>query len=116
MNTKKSQEYFFKEGCFIEEWHNSADDEAMSIAKVRVLAQSVTKLHSLTNTTERYIILDGHGEVTVADKSWLVKKGDVVVIEPGHVQNIHNVGATDLLFLAICTPRFKLENYHQLED
>ena len=111
-----NQEYYFKEGCYIDEWHNSAEDDSMSVAKVRVLAQNVTKLHRLVGTIERYVILEGQAEVTVAGRSWNVNQSDVITIEPNQTQKIRNLGSTDLHFLAICTPRFKLENYHQLED
>ena len=111
-----SKEYFFKEGCYIEEWQNSADDPSMSIARVRVLAKTQTKNHALSNTTERYVILSGHGHVTVGEKSWSVKKGDVVTIQPDEAQRIHNSGNEDLVFLAICTPRFVEQNYYELES
>ncbi len=88
----------------------------MSIAKVRVLSNSVTKLHSLTETTERYVILAGQAEVTVGNESWRVTVGDVINIEPSTAQKINNDSSEELHFLAICTPRFKLENYLQLED
>jgi mannose-6-phosphate isomerase-like protein (cupin superfamily) len=45
----------------------------------------------------------------------LVEPGDVVVIPPLCRQRIANVGKTDLVFLAICTPRFRPENYEDLE-
>ena len=111
-----SKEYFFKEGCFIEEWHNSSDDESMSVARVRVEANQVTRLHSLENTTERYVILSGQGQVTVANKSWTVSAKDVVTIQPGQPQKIENRLDQDLVFLAICTPRFKEQHYIDLED
>ena len=110
------QEYYFKEGCYIQEWHNSEQDDSMSIAKVRVLAKSVTKLHSLAETTERYVILAGQAKVTVGNQSWTVGIGDVIIIEPAQAQKIDNLTNEELHFLAICTPRFKLENYLQLED
>lgn len=116
INNKLPAEYFFKEGCFIQELHNSSIDESMSIARVRVEPNQITKLHSLNGTTERYAILSGKGEVTVGDEWWLVGKGDVTVIEPGIAQKIRNTGDQDLVFLAICTPRFVPENYIQLED
>jgi len=109
-------EYYFKEGCFIQEWHNSPDDEAMSIARVRVELGATTKLHCLKDTTERYAILSGTGVVSVAGQDRSVKDGDVVTIAPGEAQRITNTGPEELLFLAICTPRFREENYRQLED
>ena len=111
-----SKEYYFKEGCYIEEWQNSSDDESMSIAKVRVLANTTTKNHALKNTTERYVILSGEGVVTVADESWSIQQGDVVTIHAEQPQSIHNTQNQDLIFLAICTPRFIEDNYYELES
>ena len=109
-----TKEYYFKEGCYIEEWQNSADDESMSIAKVRVLAKTQTKNHALKKTNERYVILSGQGNVSVAGTHWTVKKGDVVTIKPDQAQSINNTGTEDLVFLAICTPRFVEDNYYEL--
>ena len=111
-----SKEVYFKEGCYIQEWQNSADDETMSIAKVRVLANTQTNNHALRNTTERYVILSGFGVVTVDTKSWSVQQGDVVTIAADQAQSINNTGAEDLVFLAICTPRFIEDNYYELES
>lgn len=110
------KEYYFKEGCFIEEWHNSEQDESMSVARVRVEAKQQTLLHSLKNTTERYVMLQGEAVVTIDGKSKKVKNKDVVVIAPGQTQKIQNSLDSDLIFLAICTPRFELENYQEEHD
>ena len=109
------REYFFKEGCFIQEWHNTEDDEACSIARVRVEVAKITKLHAVKNTMERYVLLEGMANMTVGDKTWKVGPGDVVVIPPGTPQKIENLGNIDLIFLAICAPRFLQENYVELE-
>ena len=111
-----SKEYYFKEGCFIEEWHNSPEHEDMSIARVRVEGNTETRLHALTGTTERYVILSGQGMVTVGEKSWLVTVGDVVVIPAEQAQKILNQEDQDLIFFAICTPRFKEENYIEVDE
>ncbi|RBP53768.1 cupin domain-containing protein [Arenicella xantha] len=110
-----TDEYYFKEGCFIQEWHNAPDDETVSVAHVRVEPRQTTKLHALTATTERYIMLQGRGQVTVGSKSWLVEAGDVVVIPPDQAQAIENLEDQDLVFLAVCTPRFDIENYQELQ-
>ena len=108
-------EYYFKEGCYIQEWHNSSDDTECSIARVRVEPQQTTKLHALKNTVERYVLLEGSAKVTVADEVRNVGPGDVVVIGANTAQKITNLDATDLIFLAICVPRFLPENYVELE-
>ncbi len=108
-------EYYFKEGCFIEEWLNNSDNEDVSIARVRVEANSATRKHKLLNTKERYVILSGSGIVTVGDKTWKVKVKDVVSIKPGQMQNIENQNSYDLIFLAICSPRFEEKNYKECD-
>lgn len=106
------KEYYFEEGCHIIEISNSADDEEVSIAQARVEPGQQTRWHSLADTTERYIVLQGDGLVEVGDSiHTAVKQGDVVVI-PAHTrQRIRNTGPVDLRFLAICSPRFKKSNY-----
>jgi mannose-6-phosphate isomerase-like protein (cupin superfamily) len=110
-------EYYFEERCHITEWWNTADDEAASIARARVEPGVTTRLHRLRGVTERYVVLEGEGRVTVGEqKPDTVKAGDVVVIPPGANQRIANIGGSDLVFLAICTPRFRPELYEDLED
>ncbi len=112
----RADEYYFKEGCFIEEWHNHSNDPACSIARVRVEPFQTTKLHALKNTVERYVIVDGSAKVTVGDKSWKVGISDVVVIEADQPQKIENILDKDLIFLAVCTPRFELHNYRECDE
>ena len=107
-------EYYFKEGCYIQELHNNSGDENCSIAHVRVEARQTTRLHALRNTQERYVVLSGHGRVTIGEKSWQVTNKDVITIQPDVAQKIENLLNEDLTFLAICTPRFKEENYVEL--
>lgn len=111
-----SQEYFFKEGCHILEVSNSNDDEDVSIARARVESGKTTAWHQLKGTSERYFILQGKGTVEIGDKHKSeVNVGDTVIIPPLTRQRIHNTGADDLVFLAICSPRFQPENYEELE-
>jgi len=46
----------------------------------------------------------------------IVEPGDVVLIPPEFRQRIRNVGQSDLVFLAICTPRFVQNAYEDLES
>ena len=45
-----------------------------------------------------------------------VNAGDVVLIPPQCRQRISNIGSEDLIFLAICTPRFSDEVYEDIES
>ena len=107
-----SKEYYFTEGCFITELSNSADDPDVSIARARVEPGIRTKWHSLKGITERYVIQKGVGSVEIGDLAPQdVGAGDVVIIAPEQRQRIKNTGETDLIFLAICSPRFEESKY-----
>ena len=110
-----ADEYFFEEGCYITEISNSDDDQQLSIARARVAPGVTTKWHSLAGITERYVILEGEGEAEVGRLGpQQVSAGDVVIIAPGERQRITNIGKTDLIFLALCTPRFEVSKYVSL--
>lgn len=105
-------EYFFVEGCYINELSNSGLDQDVSIARARVTTGMTTQWHRLNATTERYVILEGMGEVEIGDCApKAVNVGDVVIIPPQIRQRIRNTGDDDLIFLAICSPRFQEKNY-----
>jgi mannose-6-phosphate isomerase-like protein (cupin superfamily) len=109
-------EYFFEEGCYILELSNREDDPAVSIARARVPVGGSTRLHRLHGIGERYLILDGVGTVEVGGLApERVLPGHVVVIPPGCPQRIINDGSVDLVFLAVCTPRFTRSAYEDLE-
>ena len=105
-------EYYFEEGCYILELLNDPADPDVSIARARVPAGTVTEWHRLQGITERYVILEGAGEAWVGEEAPReVGPGAVVVIPPGIRQRIRNLGDDDLVFLAICSPRFQPARY-----
>ena len=114
--TQPDSEYYFEEGCFITEFSNSPADPDVSIARARVEPGKTTRWHSLESISERYLVLEGEGLVEVADlEPEVVGPGDVVIIPSGQRQRITNSGAVDLIFLAICSPRFDASAYRDLE-
>jgi mannose-6-phosphate isomerase-like protein (cupin superfamily) len=109
-------EFHTAEGCYIVELLNSDADPGCSIARARVEPGVTTALHYLQGTIERYVILQGEGRVEIADEPpTAVKPLDVVIVPAGATQKIMNTGKADLLFLCVCTPRFKSVNYVQTE-
>jgi len=107
-------EYWFEEGCWISEWWNAPEDPTVSIARARVPAGGITRRHRLRGITERYVILSGCGRVEVGDAAPRdVGPGDMVLIPAGAAQRIANGGGEDLVFLAVCTPRFTREAYEE---
>mgnify|MGYP001813122450 CR=1 FL=1 len=112
-----TSEYFFDEGCYITEWSNSADDPEVSVARARVAPGGTTRWHYLVDTSERYVLIEGSGRVEVEGlEPREVTPGDVVIIPPGARQRIANIAEGDLVFLAICAPRFRPECYVDADD
>ncbi len=110
------KEFFTDEQCYITELSNSADDPDVSIARARVKPGVTTHWHCLNSIVERYVILSGEGIVDIGEtRQQTVSSGDVVLIPPNCPQRINNPGSVDLVFLAICSPRFKPETYLDLE-
>lgn len=109
-------EFFTPERCYIIELSNAPDDPAASIARARVRPGVATRRHRLNGITERYVILEGVGLVDVEGVApQRVGPGDVVLIPASCPQRITNLGAEDLIFLAVCTPRFRPECYEDID-
>lgn len=109
-------EYYTEERCYINELSNIGADPAVSIAQARVLVDTVTRWHKLAGITERYVILAGEGRVEVGVlPPQDVGAGDVVLIPPDCPQRIRNTGTGDLVFLAICSPRFRQDCYMDVD-
>ncbi len=113
----EAQEFWFQEGCHILEIANRDDDPDVSVARARVAPGETTRWHKLEGVAERYLIVQGIGEVGVGTlENHPVGPGDFVSIPPGTRQRIHNTGKVDLVFYAICTPRFTPACYRAIED
>jgi mannose-6-phosphate isomerase-like protein (cupin superfamily) len=108
-------EYPIPEGCLILELSNSPDDPELSIARARVPPGVTTRWHRVRNTAERYVILEGQGRAEIGGLApQAVGPGDVVLIPPSARQRIANTGQSDLVFLAICSPRFAPDAYEEI--
>jgi mannose-6-phosphate isomerase-like protein (cupin superfamily) len=105
-----------RERCLISEVSNDAGDQALSVARARVLAGEATAWHRLRGIDERYLIISGRGRAEVEDlASAELGPGDVVRIPAGSRQRIVNLGLEDLIFYCLCTPRFREACYEHLE-
>jgi mannose-6-phosphate isomerase-like protein (cupin superfamily) len=116
LHPDEASEFFTEERCHILEISNGDHDPAASIARARIAPGVTTRWHRLKGTAERYVMLEGEGRVEVGSlEAQPVRPGDVVLIPPGVRQRIANTGAGDLVFLAICTPRFRQSDYEDAE-
>lgn len=110
------KEYYTQEKCHILELSNSSNDPDVSIARARVEPGVTTSRHRLKETCERYVILSGEGSVQIGRQSpKKVFPGNVVIIPAGYSQQITNTGDDDLIFMAICSPRFRPDVYEDME-
>jgi mannose-6-phosphate isomerase-like protein (cupin superfamily) len=111
------KEFYTSEKCYITELSNTPDDPDVSIARARVAPGVTTSWHRLKGTYERYFIISGRGLVEIGElPPQEVTAGDIVLIPPMCRQHITNTGAEDLIFLAICTPRFSPDVYKDIVD
>jgi mannose-6-phosphate isomerase-like protein (cupin superfamily) len=109
-----NDQYATSERCAILELWNHPEDNATSIAQATVDPGVITRWHFLIATQERYVILAGHGVVYLDQlPGQPVQPGDVVFIPAQCRQCIHNTGSQPLVFLAICTPRFRIDAYRE---
>ena len=116
LHNQPETEFWTDELCHIIEMSNSDNDPDVSIARARVEPGVRTHWHKLTGITERYVILEGEGRVEIADlQPERVLAGSTIIIPPGERQRITNTGDSDLIFLAICSPRFKPEAYVDMD-
>ena len=109
-------EFHTDEHCCIVELSNTGADEQCSIARARVSPGVTTRLHSLRGIVERYVVLEGEGVVEIdGGPPATLRPLDVAVIPAGAAQRITNTGQSDLIFLCVCTPRFRSDSYNALE-
>lgn len=110
-------EFYTSEKCFITELSNSDHDPDVSIARARIEAGVTTVWHRLMGTSERYVIISGKGLVEVGDlPAQELSAGDMVFIPAMCRQRITNIGCEDLIFLAVCSPRFTPSCYEELNQ
>ncbi len=110
-------EFYTPERCYITELSNTPDDPGLSIARARVEPGVTTRWHRLRGIAERYFIIQGQGLMEAGElPPQEVAAGDVVLIPPLCRQRITNTGSDDLIFLAICTPRFCNDAYEDIDN
>lgn len=111
-----SAEFPTRERCHVTELLNRAEVPDLSVARCRVEPGVTTELHSLTATAEIYVVTEGSGEMDIGGGDWrAVGPMDCIEIAAGAAQRIRNTGSGDLVFLALCRPRFVPGCYEALE-
>ena len=117
LRADESKEFFSNERCHILELlDNHNTNKPFSIARARVEPGVTTAWHRLNGIKEYYYILEGQGLMEIGDEpGFIVRKNDIVQIEPNMAQRIKNTTEEDLIFLAICNPPFTDGNYEDFD-
>lgn len=98
-----------KDGSEIRELlaHRNSSIRKQSLAEARLAPGMQTTPHYHPQTEEIYYILEGVGQITIADETREVGPGDAIAIEPGAVHTIKNHGQAMLKFLCCCAPGYE---------
>jgi len=94
--------------------HNTLNGIRFSLAEFTIKPDKRSLCHKL-QSSEIYYILNGVGNLRINDESISVKKDDSVFVPPMSEQFIENTGASDLRFLCIVDPAWKIEDEIILE-
>jgi mannose-6-phosphate isomerase-like protein (cupin superfamily) len=85
-----------------------------SLAHGKLAAGRRSKWHVLTSS-EVYYFLAGQGTMAVDGETALVEAGSVVYVPPGAKQSLANDGTTDVEFLCLVDPAWRIEDESVLE-
>ena len=87
---------------------SNAPVENQSLAEARLPRGAVTERHYHRLSEEFYFILEGTGEMTVAEETRTVGPGDAVLIPAGAWHTVR--AESDLRFLCCCAPPYAHED------
>ena len=108
VNRGQSVPFITKDGSEI----RSILDRTNSTARNQSLAEALlppgaaTEPHLHPMTEEIYYVLRGIGQMTLGKERQRVGPGDGVLIPPGTLHTIENVGEEPLVFLCCCAPPY----------
>jgi mannose-6-phosphate isomerase-like protein (cupin superfamily) len=87
--------------------HRNSCIRQQSLAEARVAPGATTTPHYHPLTEEIYYILEGTGQMSLAEELRIVGPGDAIAIPPGQVHSITNTGPLTLKFLCCCAPGYE---------
>jgi mannose-6-phosphate isomerase-like protein (cupin superfamily) len=71
-----------------------------------IIIKKEVKLHKHLVHSEHVVVLDGTGEMKLGDKSFEIKKGDVVFIPKNTTHAVRSTGKQPLKVLSVQSPNF----------
>ncbi len=111
-NVDRVPAFTTKDGSEIRELlaHRNSCIRNQTLAEARLPPGRSTAPHHHVRTEEIYYILEGRGEMRVAEETADVAAGDAIAIPPGAWHQIKNTGAGMLRFLCCCAPGYEHED------
>jgi mannose-6-phosphate isomerase-like protein (cupin superfamily) len=85
-----------------------------SLAHGKLAAGRRSKRHVL-QTSEVYYFIAGHGRFMIDRETCQIEPGSTVYVPPGGVQFLENTGTTDVEFLCLVDPAWRIEDEALLE-
>ena len=99
------QPYVTRDGSLIRELMHPGRHEVrnQSLAEASVPPGRATRPHRHGETEELYHVTAGRGRMTLGEASLVLEAGDTVLIPPGTLHRIENIGAATLRVLGCCS-------------
>lgn len=96
--------------------HPAKDGVALrySVAHGTLAEGKRSKRHILTSS-EVYYFIAGQGRMTIDAETCPVEAGSMVYVPPGGTQFLENTGTSDIEFLCLVDPAWKVEDEQVLE-
>ncbi len=117
-NLKSCKKFIAGDSSVLRELLNARKGEfafGYSLAHAVVKPKKATKPHKL-KTSEVYYVLEGIGRMHINKEVSNVRPGDTIYIPPDRLQYIENIGKSDLVFLCIVDPAWRLQNEEVIGD
>jgi mannose-6-phosphate isomerase-like protein (cupin superfamily) len=109
---KDCQEIIANDGCRLRELLHPERDSAdisYSLAVACIEPGKSTFRHALRQA-EVYYVMHGIGRMHIGEEVHEVQIGDTIYIPPGQAQWIDNIGENNLVFAAIVSPPWRVED------
>ena len=112
INRDASRPFITKDGSEIRSILDRTNSSAanQSLAEATLPVGAATEAHRHPRTEEIYYVLRGAGLMRVGAEERSVGPGDGVLIPPGSLHQIRNVGAEPLVLLCCCAPPYAHED------
>ena len=80
-----------------------------SLAHGRLVPGRRSKWHKLASS-EVYYFIGRQGRFSIGSETELVEGGPIVYVPPGENQSLENIGMTDIEFLCLVDPAWRIED------